>query len=128
MKATMLLFAFLSVELLGCKESITSNTEFHLGMFDYSAYDTVGNLATTGLLTLSRTDSQVTGSWQFNDGQSGNLIGTMVGDSIGLDLNPGYVDNNLILRGKLSGKTYAGEWVKYGYAIIGRGSFVANMR
>lgn len=97
-------------------------------MFDYSAYDTVGNLVTTGMLTLSRTDSQVTGSWQFNDGQSGNLLGSMVGDNIWIDLNPGYVDNNLILRGRRSGRTYVGEWVKYGYAIIGRGTFVADMR
>ena len=128
MKGMMILVAFLFVGLLGCKESVTSTAEFQSGVFDYSAYDAAGGLSTSGTLTLSRNDSQVTGSWQFNNGQSGRLVGKFLSDSIALDLNPGWMDNNLILEGRLSGKTYSGKWTFYGYAPLGRGTFVANMR
>ena len=114
--------------IFACKESNVSSNEFQSGTFNYIAYDTLGTITTTGSLTLARNDSKISGNWSFNDGRSGDLSGKIDKDSIELELYPGYADHNLTLKGKFSNNTYTGEWILYGWAILGRGTFKASMK
>ncbi len=123
---------FLSFVLLfalyACKDSEVSSSEFKSGTYNYIAYDTIGTITTTGSLLLTRSDTKISGTWNFNDGSSGDLIGKIDKDNIELELYPGYVDHNLSLSGKLSNNTIAGDWIKYGWALLGRGTFLASTK
>jgi hypothetical protein len=118
-----LLFGFFA-----CKDSIVSSNEFQSGTFSYIAYDTLSTITTTGSLILTRSDSKISGTWNFSDGRSGDLVGKIDKDSIELELYPGFADHNLTLTGKFSNNTYTGEWILYGWAILGRGTFKASMK
>jgi hypothetical protein len=109
-----------------CKDAGTSPDAGNLGSFNYTAFDTVGNVLMRGSLTLHNDSSRITGNWQFDDGRHGELLGTETDGMIAVNLNPRFVDNNLLLRGKLSGSTYAGDWEQYGYpGLMAKGTFSA---
>jgi len=114
--------------IFACKDSNVSSSEFRSGTYDYIAYDTLGTITTTGTLILARSDSKISGTWNFNDGSSGDLIGKIDKDNIELELYPGFADHNLGLSGKFSNNTYSGEWIKYGWALMGRGTFIARVK
>jgi hypothetical protein len=43
-----------------------------------------------------------------------------------LDLNPGWVDHNLLLHGRITSYTYLGEWEQVGFiGVMARGTFSA---
>ena len=118
-------FVFLFV-FFACKDSGVSPCEFKSGTYNYISYDTLGIMATTGSLILSRSDSKISGTWNFNDGRSGNLVGKIDKDSIELYLYPGGVDHYLTLMGKFSNNIYTGKWILYGWGIRGKGTFKAQ--
>jgi hypothetical protein len=109
-----------------CKDAGTSSDLVNLGTFNYTAFDTLGHVLVRGSITLHNDSSKITGNWQFDDGRSGELQGTESDGMISLNLNPRFIDNNLLLRGKLSGNTYAGDWEQVGYpGVMARGTFSA---
>jgi hypothetical protein len=129
------LFTFLLV--IGCtKENAVESTP--PGALRYQAYDTAGTLLISGWLTLTIRDSaHIDGEWHFekvndahNSGpQSGNghLVGAFQEDVLSIDLNPGYIDNNVLLSGHLTQTAYDGTWTWIGFpGILNRGRFHAK--
>jgi hypothetical protein len=91
------------------------------GSFSYLSYDSLGSPVVSGWLQFEFTDSvRIKGSWQLKNltGRSdlgpqtgeGELVGSIKGSSISMELNPGVIDNNLGLSGTLSGTRIEGEW------------------
>ena len=105
--------------------------------FQYHAYDTTGTLLVKGWCTIViRDSSHVSGEWhfakmidrqnigpQFGDGQ---LAGAFYQGALWINLNPGYVDNNVFLNGHFSEHAYSGSWSWSGFpGVLNRGSFQA---
>jgi len=79
-----------------------------------------------GTLTLVAETTAVSGSWEFEGGKSGELVGSWEGETMILNLNPHFIDNNLFLLGKFTGWTYAGKWERVGYpGVMAQGTFMA---
>lgn len=119
---------FLSTLMLiaACQDQGTSFDGNMLGKFTYTAYDTLGTELYYGTLILFQNDSKITGAWQFEGGRSGQLEGIVRGTELNLNLNPGFVDNNLLLHGIISDGTFSGAWQQVGLpGIMNRGSFTA---
>ena len=95
--------------------------------YNYKSYDSLGALSASGLMFVTIYNSRVSGSWMFDDGRQGTLAGTYDRGTVQIDLYPGCADHNLILTGKMTGDTFSGEWVMYGWTILGRGRFVATV-
>ena len=109
-----------------CKDMGASSDQISLRIFSYTAFDTLGQVKVRGIIALYNDSSKITGNWQFDNDGSGQLEGIQSGDMISLNLNPGFVDNNLLLRGKLSGNNYNGDWQKVGYpGVMDWGTFSA---
>lgn len=106
--------------------------------FRYSGYDAQGSLVVTGRLSLAIATNMVTGTWSFNPvGQSndrnpqvgsGQLKGSAKGSHLRLNLNPGWLDNNVWLQGDVSGSRFTGTWDYSTIAgVVAEGKFVAEM-
>ena len=94
------------------------------GELRYRATTATGKPLLDGSLSLTfPTDSTVTGTWQIRwsagaDTTSpvgpqigtGSLVGTRRADTLLLELNPGYVDNNVSLRGVATSGGLRGDW------------------
>jgi len=109
------------------------------GAFQYRAYDTTGTLIVNGSFTLIIQDSShIKGEWhftkmndphdvtgpQFGDGQ---LSGIFLDSILSINLNPKFVDNNVLLCGRFTGNDYIGTWNWMSYiGWTGRGSFDAH--
>ncbi len=110
-----------------------------MGIYNYRAYDPSGNLVVVGSLKFNQMDLEgVKGTWQMQnrDGASqtgihelfGRFEGTLKGDALYLNLNPGWVDNNVVLSGRLSDGQYRGDWAYIGYpGVISDGTFEAQL-
>jgi hypothetical protein len=127
-KSNKIVLSFFLLSFLGCKDSPNSTSEFSTATFSYVARDTVGTVVTTGTLVLYNNNSKITGNWNFDDGRSGDLEGRIDKDSMALNLNPDAKDRNLFLQGRLFANMYFGEWIMYGWGILGRGSFIATRK
>ena len=135
MKSIFLVTIFLSIGFFGCSDQGTSPIENQLPTryppsysFNYSAFDQQGIVSATGTLNLAIDNSRVTGSWTFDDGRHGTLAGTSDNGTLQIDLYPSYQDHNLVLTGTFAGSTFSGDWVMYGWSILGRGSFIAKVK
>ena len=109
------------------------------GGYSYSGYDSQGTLIIRGALTIVREDTlRVTGTWKFEAAirdslgmfgpqvGSGNLVGSIHGDKIALDLNPNYRDNNVFLAGTLWPWGISGTWEYAGFpGVLNQGTFLA---
>ena len=90
-----------------------------------------------GRLSLTSLDGdRLKGTWELKQvGEpgrigpqvgTGDLIGTVSGTEVLIDLNPNMNDNNVNLRGKVEGKRYKGTWSYSGFAgVISSGTFEA---
>lgn len=129
MKPLSILISLLLLGTLSCKDAGTSIDGNQLGIFQYSASDRNGTQVMRGTIVLHRNDAGITGVWQFTDGRSGELKGTIDNDMISLNLNPDLIDSNLLLTGRLSGSAYTGEWEQIGFAgVMASGTFMAIKR
>ncbi len=112
--------------IVACQDQGTSFDGKMLGKFAYTAYDTLGTELSHGTLTLFQNDSKITGAWQFEGGRSGKLEGTVRSTELNLNLNLGFIDNNLLLQGTISDGTFSGLWQQIGLpGIMDRGLFTA---
>jgi hypothetical protein len=116
----------LSMFITSCEDLGTSYSGSFLGTFAYSAFNTQNVEVARGTLAFYGSDSTVTGHWRFEDGRSGELEGIARDGDIALNLNPGYIDNNLFLHGTLARDTIAGTWEQVGFAgVMALGTFRA---
>ncbi|HEY0377357.1 MAG TPA: hypothetical protein VGC87_10400 [Pyrinomonadaceae bacterium] len=111
---------------------------FPLGEYQYTGYGEGGAKIVEGRLSItSREGDQLKGSWELKQvGEperigpqvgSGELIGSVQGSEVNLDLNPNMNDNNVNLRGQVEGKRYTGTWSFNGFAgRISSGRFEAT--
>jgi hypothetical protein len=90
--------------------------------YRYNAYNSKGLLVVTGWMTLAVTDSwTVSGAWLLTSvaaGENvgpqtggGTLAGNIQGASITVNLNPGWVDNNVFLSGSFGKDRFSGTWM-----------------
>ncbi len=113
--------------LASCEDYGTSYPGSFLGTFSFRAVDTLQVEVSRGTLDLFRDDSKVSGHWRFEDGRSGELDGVATNGDLALNLNPSYVDNNLLLQGALAGDIFSGNWEQIGFpGVMDRGTFVAT--
>jgi len=145
---TYLLFfvlGFYAVDCSGKKTDAPKNDAppprtFPLGEYQYTGYDEGGAKIVEGRLSLSSRDGdQLKGSWELKQvGEparigpqvgSGDLVGTVSGTEVSLELNPNMNDNNVSLRGKVEGKRYTGTWSYDGFVgRISSGRFEAMIK
>ena len=110
-----------------------------MGFYNYRAYDQSGNLVVVGILKFTQLDQEgVEGAWQMQNtngaGQTGihesfgRFEGSLKGDALYIDLNPGWADNNVVLSGQLGDGRYRGDWAYVGYpGVISDGKFEAQL-
>jgi hypothetical protein len=90
--------------------------------YRYSAYNSKGLLVVTGSMTLAVADNwTVSGTWTLTSvapGESvgpqtgsGTLTGTIQGARLTVNLNPGWIDNNIFLSGSFSKDRFNGTWM-----------------
>jgi len=108
------------------------------GTWNYSGYDEFGSLVVTGKLYLSAQTNRVSGRWDLLrvgdlTGEIGpqvgqdELEGWLNGTELMLNLNPGWVDNNVYLVGQLAGTNYSGRWAFSGFpGELAHGTFRAE--
>ena len=107
------------------------------GAYSYISYDSSGAPIVKGWFTMNITDSvSISGEWHFKKiGKpkdigpqigDGVLIGGLKQDFVWIELNPQYIDNNLLLTGMIEDSNYRGEWTWISYAgPTNRGTFKA---
>jgi len=106
------------------------------GVYDYVARDTDGAVVATGRLLVDSSDS---GAWKIEQVASNQDVGPQVGsgtlsiqvsnDEIYIDLNPGWADHNVVLKGTFTHGSLAGDWKWLTYAGVAKsGRFSAVLR
>jgi hypothetical protein len=90
--------------------------------YSYKAYNSKGSLVVAGTITLAVTDGgTMSGRWTLEcvaPGEkvgpqtgTGTLSGTIQGTTVTINLNPGWVDNNVFLSGSLDKDRLSGTWM-----------------
>jgi hypothetical protein len=109
-----------------CQDLGTSYGGAFFGTFSLRTFDTLNAEVARGSLSLFRDGAKVSGHWSFADGRSGELEGTANDGDLSLNFNPHFVDNNLLLRGTITGDAFAGTWEQIGFpGVMARGTFLA---
>jgi hypothetical protein len=90
--------------------------------YNYMAYNSKGDLALNGTMKLTVIDStSIAGTWSIvavlpsekvgPQVGTGKLTGTIQNSLVWINLNPGWVDNNVFLQGTLSSDRITGRWM-----------------
>ena len=109
------------------------------GTYAYRGYDSTGRVVVVGELQLDFDPGRVTGTWSLAAADTsatvgkigpqigqGSLEGTIQGDTLRVDLNPTYRDNNVTVVGAISGIHLTGRWDWSGIGgIMAQGTFEA---
>jgi hypothetical protein len=118
--------------LIGCTDLGTNVDGTPLGYFAYTGYESTNVAIDRGWLYLTIKDEAMTeppgisGRWSLKNSGSGDLAGSLVNDTVWINLHPQFKDHNLILVGRLEGKRYWGIWQWIGFAgVMSKGTFVA---
>ncbi len=108
------------------------------GTYSYTAFDSSNAVVVRGWFTLAYTDSvSVVGEWHFqavgnprNIGPqvgADSLAGRLHGGTLSVNLQPHYMDNNVLLDGTLLGTGYAGTWSWISFiGLTSQGTFSAT--
>jgi hypothetical protein len=114
-------FVFILLLLVfGCEKDKSTEPK-NTDIYTYSAFDSTGTKVIQGWFEVKVVDpSRIEGSWHLrklhNVGEfgpqigDGHLAGYIYNDSISINLNPDFVDNNIILRGPILDYVTKGEW------------------
>lgn len=106
--------------------------------YRYTGYTPGGIAVIVGHLHLVEEDGhQVNGEWHLQavgpqvalgpQVGKGNLVGGRQNGLVYLDLNPGFMDNNVTLMGRVEDKVIRGEWQWVGLTgVRSRGTFIAR--
>ena len=138
MKPFVMFTAILAATFLGCRDYGVSPTNAQTpypnlpayNFYDYVAYDSLSSVAATGKLTLSIAHSRVSGSWNFDDGRSGRLKGTIDNGRMEIDLYPDSVAYDLTLTVEFPWalKGFSGEWKMDSLGVHNSGHFDATYK
>lgn len=90
-----------------------------------------------GQLSLFLADGNVRGTWQLHSALSegrigpqigrGSLVGTYSNGALHVNLNPNFLDNNVLLTGRFDRNRYAGRWEWVGFpGVLNGGTFEAG--
>jgi len=105
--------------------------------YQYAGYDHESRQVVKGFITIVRDESNsISGDWQLEatgdpsgigpQVGSGKLVGAVDGERIWIGLNPDYVDNNVMLAGRISGSVISGTWEYVGFpGVLAQGTFRA---
>jgi hypothetical protein len=139
MKIKIVLIFMIFICSCGNKDSITASKAEQT--FYYKSYDLNHNLIVHGWLEIKFSNSdEISGTWNLQKVGNPEDIGPQVGtgeliggltnkDSIWIELNPEYIDNNLQLCGKYKISTITGKWIWSSYAgITNQGYFNAVLK
>ncbi len=121
MKPTALLALAL---LLGCAGTSTESATSRTNGFRYLGRSAAGVPVLTGRIELAfPDDSTVTGTWAIGwipgadttlevgpQVGSGTLVGRRMGDSLLIEMNPNWADNNVALKAFSTADGYTGHW------------------
>ena len=122
MMRSLVIASFVMMTLLrGCFDSSTDNDEVPPGAYSYTAYDSSGVEVVTGWLDFDFVDEEnIEGRWELKPVGSPENIGPQIGDGnlkgmikenvISINLNPGWVDNNVVLYGDYAEESFSGNW------------------
>lgn len=129
-KITFIFSILLSALLLQC-QSVLESPDSNL---NFRAYGENGALLREGTIVLDTSDpGDVTGSWRIkevrvsNIYEAGTLKGKLTDRILVIDLHPGWVDNNFVMRGIYDGFSYRGTWEQIGFpGVMDSGTFVAS--
>ena len=138
MRAVIIYIAFASFLLFSsCSEDSPTNSL--TTTYKYTGYSANGNTVITGYLWIDSVDSTtVKGRWDFKSISNEENLGPQVGkgkfegikDSQGnmsLNLNPEWIDNNVLLIGSYLNSQYSGDWNYVGFpGVINTGTFEAK--
>lgn len=139
MKAIILIIVTTAVWFLSsCGDD--SSTSSSMTTYKYTSFDSTGNKIIEGYLWIDSIDSvEVKGRWRFNLVSNCENMGPQIGkgnfegttDMWGrmlLNLNPGMIDNNVLLEGSMQlSYRIDGRWSYVGFpGLINWGSFEAE--
>lgn len=139
--SALLVLGFILCLLPGCKDPGSDPSALPpAGVYEYNGYDSTGTPVVQGWFTIDRKEQGVLdGDWHFisvgdtkNVGPQvgqGHLAGEFHNDTISIELQPLYRDNNVGLHGVLKGNEFSGrwEWISF-IGITNSGTFVAVRR
>ena len=125
---------------IGCDpEASTLSPQGRSPGYDITVLDQGGSAIARGWITWeSDEDQALTGQWAFSADErenlnnpfpgQGDLAGERIGDSLWVDLHPGWADNNIFLYGKVAGDSLNGNWIWTGFpGIIDQGRFKGHV-
>jgi hypothetical protein len=113
------------------------------GAYDYAACDDAGRLVLLGRLTIAIDPAgAVSGTWEIDwapgadcstdvgpQTGTGELVGSLEGGVLFVDLNPGWADANVLLSGTWRGGGASGSWTFVGFTgPRTSGTFIAARR
>jgi hypothetical protein len=121
---------------------------FPVGEYQYTGYNKKGDRIVSGRLSITSVETvkigadqtvQFKGDWQLDkSGEEekigpqtgkGDLVGSIIKGELFINLNPNMADNNVNLRGVITGKRFHGSWSYDGYAgAMNQGTFEATMK
>ena len=121
MKIFKIAYLILIILFINCENNKAVINATTTDAFFYQSYDSTGILIVKGWLSLNRINStQFNGDWSLEKiGNTDNigpqlgdgvLIGVMQSNNISINLNPGTVDNNVILNGVITDGVIEGSW------------------
>ncbi len=126
MKNILTIVCFLIFTIYSCKYIDISEDVAKQRIFNLTAYDLSGDEVFQGSIKLLIIKDSIKGSWVIFDGRNGELEGSIQGNKILINLNPGYSDNNILLNGTLKGNKLSGNWQQIGISgVIKSGYFSA---
>jgi hypothetical protein len=124
------LFSLSTFLFLSCNDSNSIVMGSQGGTFQGNIvlYDSLDAEWTSGIIKINQINAtDLTGNWAFQNGESGNLVGTINNMRMQIDLNPGFADNNLFLFGDFDGRTIKGQWFHSSFVgTDNKGTFLAT--
>ena len=131
------LFYLVLVIFFGCSRDKSVNNHEPIDVYSYRAYDSSGKKIIQGWFEISIMDSsQIKGTWHLhktaNVGEvgpqtgDGSLRGRVYNNSVYINLNPDFSDNNVILRGPAFDYVTEGEWSWVNFkGVVKKGTYKA---
>ena len=132
MKRLSVLFslALIIVLIISCSEPNSPSIDNPNGIFNgkITLYDSSGTNPVQGNISLIRDNTtDFGGTWSLQNGQSGNLTGSINNMKVNINLDPNMIDDNTFLIGDLVGQSIEGQWFHSGVmGVNNKGTFVAK--
>jgi hypothetical protein len=96
------------------------------GAYLYEAYNKSGKMIVYGLFELNKESDKISGNWNFKEVKKnsapsifigiGSLQASKNGEKFLINLNPNFIDNNIILTCNMNGDVITGAWAYDGWA------------